>query len=94
MNNLIDDDENEPISAHFKECIDFIDSIDGPVLIHCWAGISRSATIVVAYLMTKREMKFKEAIEFVKERRSFICPNDGFIDQLRHHEIPIITDSS
>lgn len=79
----IDDDESEPISDHFDECINFIDSTNGPVLVHCWAGISRSATIVVAYLMRKREMNYKEAIQFVQKRRSFICPNDGFLDQLK-----------
>lgn len=78
----IDDDEGEPISEHFEECVDFIDSIDGAVLVHCYAGISRSATIVIAYLMIKRGMIYEEAIRFVQKKRSFICPNKGFLISL------------
>jgi len=81
----IDDDEDEPISEHFKECVDFIDSIDGAVLVHCYAGISRSATIVIAYLMIKRGMVYEEAIRFVQKKRSFICPNKGFLKELEKY---------
>lgn len=53
----------------------------GKVLIHCIMGISRSATIAIAYLMIKKRFKAKEAVEKVKKARD-IKPNNGFLKQL------------
>lgn len=53
----------------------------GIVLIHCIMGISRSATIAIAYLMIKKGLRAKEAVEKVKKARD-IRPNDGFLKQL------------
>jgi hypothetical protein len=77
----LDDVDDAPIGKHFEQCFDIIDS-GGCVLIHCWAGISRSATIVLAYLMRRKGMALDVAWCFVKERRSCINPNDGFILEL------------
>ena len=49
------------------------------VLVHCAAGISRSATIVIAWLMKTYGINRNKAILFVRARRSIISPNDGFI---------------
>ena len=49
---------------------------------HCFGGISRSATIVIAYMMKKEMMNLEEAFNYVKERRDIINPNDGFIKKL------------
>lgn len=73
----------EPIREHFKECVDFINSVDGAVLVHCAAGVSRSATIVIAYLILHEKMEYHNAIAFVKQRRRIIKPNHGFLLQLR-----------
>jgi protein-tyrosine phosphatase len=54
------------------------------VLVCCSAGKSRSATIIVAYLMKHRSMTFEKAMEFVKERRS-ININPGFLKRLKFH---------
>lgn len=43
-------------------------------------GISRSATIVIAYLMFAEKLHINKAFNFVKERRSMIDPNEGFIE--------------
>ena len=48
------------------------------VLIHCFAGASRSATVVIAYLMYRRMLSFDTAYKFVKERRYETSPNIGF----------------
>jgi protein-tyrosine phosphatase len=48
--------------------------------------MSRSASIVIAYLMWKEHIKFKEAFDFVKEKRHSIEPNGGFIMQLKYFE--------
>lgn len=53
---------------------------------HCFAGISRSATIIIAYLMRYHNMDLREAHAFVRKQRSFICPNHGFMGQLRRYE--------
>lgn len=86
---FIEDHEDEPIHTEFKDCIDFINRIDGPVLVHCMAGISRSATIVIAYLMKERGMDYADAYNYVKERRRIINPNSGFKIQLRQFELEL-----
>lgn len=53
----------------------------GIVLIHCIMGISRSATIAIAYLIIKKGFRAKEAVEKVKKARD-IRPNNGFLKQL------------
>eukprot|EP01059_Diplonema_ambulator_P010889 TRINITY_DN2090_c0_g1_i1.p1 TRINITY_DN2090_c0_g1~~TRINITY_DN2090_c0_g1_i1.p1 ORF type:complete len:433 (+),score=123.39 TRINITY_DN2090_c0_g1_i1:55-1353(+) len=56
------------------------------VLVHCFAGLSRSVTLVCAYLMKKHKMTFKEAITFVKKARPNANPNQGFRNQLMAYE--------
>ncbi|XP_056602050.1 dual specificity protein phosphatase 26-like [Triplophysa dalaica] len=72
------------ISVLFKPAAEFIHTAlmeEGKILVHCWAGVSRSATIVSSYLMLKQNMTLKEAINTVKEKRG-ILPNRGFLRQL------------
>jgi len=56
------------------------------VLVHCLAGMSRSATIVCAYLLATTPMNTEETIAFVKSKRSIIHPNYGFQKQLKAWE--------
>ena len=49
-------------------------------------GISRSSTIVIAYLMWKTRATFNETYFFVKNRRKYISPNEGFVAQLKIFE--------
>lgn len=55
----------------------------GRVLVHCNAGISRSPTVCIAYLMITKELTFVEAYDLVKSKRPCIQPNAGFMKQLR-----------
>ena len=50
------------------------------------AGASRSATIVIAYLMWTNKWKFDKALDFVTKKRPIVCPNDGFQSQLKIFE--------
>lgn len=54
----------------------------GKVFVHCHQGVSRSATLVVAYLMWKQGRCFYDALQYVKARRSVVSPNPGFLVQL------------
>eukprot|EP01016_Furgasonia_blochmanni_P009008 TRINITY_DN13727_c0_g1_i1.p1 TRINITY_DN13727_c0_g1~~TRINITY_DN13727_c0_g1_i1.p1 ORF type:complete len:163 (+),score=34.93 TRINITY_DN13727_c0_g1_i1:96-584(+) len=83
-----DDSEDYNMSQHFEECISFIKSAleNGNVLVHCAAGISRSASIIVAFLIKEKEMTTEEALAFVRTKREIACPNLGFMEQLRKYE--------
>ncbi|VDO19440.1 unnamed protein product [Heligmosomoides polygyrus] len=58
----------------------------GNVLVHCEIGVSRSATVVAAYVMQKLRYSARKAVEFVKISRPLICPNEGFFTQLQIFE--------
>ncbi len=49
------------------------------VLVHCQAGISRSVTLVLYWLMTRKGMTFNDAFEYIKTRRNIANPNSGFV---------------
>jgi protein-tyrosine phosphatase len=82
----IDDTEYTSIQQYLEdvsEIIDFEISKGGNVLVHCWAGISRSASMVIAYLMWKYCLSYNNAYKYVHNCRSIISPNIGFIYQLK-----------
>ena len=72
---------SENIIKYFKECIEFIEK-NNKTFIHCTCGVSRSASIVLAYLMWKSHSSFNDTYLFVKKRRPEIDPNNGFRRQL------------
>lgn len=73
-------------SGRFLEAVG--SSADGSaVLVHCNAGVSRSASIVVAYLMQYEQMRFADAIALVKAKRTCCRPNDGFVRQLKELDV-------
>ncbi|XP_012781059.1 dual specificity protein phosphatase 19 isoform X3 [Ochotona princeps] len=59
---------------------------DGVVLVHCNAGVSRAAAIVIGFLMNSEEIPFISAFSLVKNARPSICPNSGFMEQLRTYQ--------
>ena len=77
----INDLPRENIIKYFGECLLFIDD-NKKVLVHCMAGSSRSASIVIAYLMWKNQLDFKETVKFVEQITPCINPNYGFVKQL------------
>ena len=68
------------------------------LLIHCMAGISRSVTVTIAYLMSRFRMPMQSAYQFVKDKRPAISPNLNFMGQLvefeRELELRLPTDRS
>ncbi|KFP89755.1 Dual specificity protein phosphatase 15, partial [Apaloderma vittatum] len=73
------------IKRHFKECITFIHQCrlrGGNCLVHCLAGISRSTTVVVAYVMAVTELSSQEVLEAIRTVRPVANPNPGFRQQL------------
>ncbi|XP_070833829.1 dual specificity protein phosphatase 19-like isoform X2 [Chaetodon trifascialis] len=77
------------IISHVGECSSFIDGAreqDGVVLVHCNAGVSRSSSIVIGYLMLREELSFDDAYSQVKQARPSIRPNPGFYHQLQRYK--------
>ncbi|VDM57797.1 unnamed protein product [Angiostrongylus costaricensis] len=73
------------ISAHFSTTNEFIHSArlkQTAVLVHCLAGVSRSATVVAAYLITVCDLSFSNALKFISKKRPVVNPNFGFRMQL------------
>lgn len=65
----------------------------GVVYVHCQQGVSRSATVVLAYLMLYQNMSLMTAARAVREKRE-IFPNEGFLKQLCVLEKEIETASA
>ena len=81
----VNDFPRENIIQYFGECLLFIED-NRKTLVHCVAGASRSATIVIAYIMWKNQLDYKESAKFVEKMRPCINPNYGFVRQLQIFE--------
>ncbi|EJF56347.1 DSPc-domain-containing protein [Dichomitus squalens LYAD-421 SS1] len=56
------------------------------VLVHCQQGVSRSAAVVIAYLIYTQNMSYDSAFDLVKRKRACIKPNSGFVRCLQDWE--------
>jgi Leucine-rich repeat (LRR) protein len=77
------------ISQFFSDAARFIESEleqGRNVLVHCAVGMSRSASIVIAYLMFAQRMSLDQAVLWTRRRRPIISPNNGFMQQLQEME--------
>lgn len=59
------------------------------ILVHCQSGHSRSATVIIAYLILYKRMSFEQAYEYVKTKRPLIKPNFQFQTYLKEIEFDI-----
>lgn len=84
----VEDNTKTDIAKYFPETYAFIDQAlkQGKVLVHCEQGISRSPTVVAAYLMKKWVMSADEALKFIASKRPSINPNPSFINQLKNYQ--------
>eukprot|EP00127_Corallochytrium_limacisporum_P007271 Clim_evm12s246 gene=Clim_evmTU12s246 len=86
------DKKHQDITASTLEILNQLDEAlrkgddPEPVLVHCVAGISRSASVVIAYVMVRHKCSLKDAYQHVKDRRSIVSPNPSFIEQLQKIE--------
>jgi atypical dual specificity phosphatase len=91
------DKPNENIDRWFDLVADKIKDVEsrnGNCLVHCVAGISRSASMCIAYLMKHRAMTLRDAFYLVKSKRTFIRPNLGFWSQLVGYERKLFGQTS
>jgi len=85
----IEDDSAAALQPHLEAACDYISASLGRgdnVLVHCQQGVSRSAAVVIAYLIRERSMTYDAAFDLVKRRRQCIKPNSGFVKTLREWE--------
>ena len=79
----IQDSLDANILPHIDASIQFIKKCESNVLVHCSAGVSRSVSIVVAYLMKEKGMSYSDSIHYVRKRRPIANPNYSFVQQLK-----------
>lgn len=85
----VEDMGREPIGLFFPEATEFIHTQllqERPVLVHCKAGVSRSASVVIAYLIEYCGYSLHDAFKLTLQHRPTITPNPGFMEQLRCYE--------
>lgn len=84
------DAPDQDLSQFFSVCNDFIHGArlrrECNVLIHCLAGMSRSVTICIAYIMSVSHLNWCEALRVVRVGRKIANPNSGFQIQLQDFE--------
>lgn len=76
---MAEDAEDFDLYRYFDECANFIrDQIKNTnVFVHCYAGISRSASVVIAYMIKHLGYSLKEALRKCKNARPIVEPNKG-----------------
>jgi len=82
---LNDNPNITPITPHLQQIVDFIHNArqnDGRVLIHCKAGVNRSAAAMLAYICHREKISSEEALEFLKQRKPDVQPWNGFLQQV------------
>ncbi|KAJ7132160.1 protein-tyrosine phosphatase-like protein [Mycena epipterygia] len=95
----IADRSDVDISQYLNQTTEFISAAlaeneNNNVLVHCFQGVSRSATVVCAYLVATTTMTASESIVYVQAKRSIVCPNIGFRNQLQTWSVQSFGDDA
>ncbi|KAI4384004.1 hypothetical protein MLD38_009778 [Melastoma candidum] len=97
----LQDNPSEDITSILYDVFDYFEDVKeqrGRVFVHCCQGVSRSTSLVIAYLMWREGQSFDDAFQFVKAARGIADPNMGFACQLlqcqkRVHAFPLSPSS-
>lgn len=85
----VDDTPYDSIKGYFDRIADKIhehSQSGGRSMVHCAAGVSRSTSLVLAYLMKYKNMSLQSAFDYVSAKRPIVKPNSGFWRQLQEYE--------
>ena len=78
----LSDVKSERIEPFFFRALNVIENVrvegKGKCLIHCYQGVSRSVTLIIAYLMWLENMTYQDALDCVRKTRGIARPNIGF----------------
>ncbi|XP_035525186.1 protein phosphatase Slingshot homolog 3 isoform X2 [Morone saxatilis] len=86
MNIRVYDVEATDLLPHWTDTYNFINTArksGQAVLVHCKMGVSRSGSTVIAYAMKQQHWSLDVALGYVRDRRSIVKPNEGFMKQLQ-----------
>ncbi|KAK6937056.1 Dual specificity phosphatase, catalytic domain [Dillenia turbinata] len=97
----LQDSPSEDITSILYDVFDYFEDVreqGGRVFVHCCQGVSRSTSLVIAYLMWREGQSFEDAFQYVKAARGVTNPNMGFACQLlqcqkRVHAVPVSPSS-
>ncbi|EGG21596.1 hypothetical protein DFA_01482 [Cavenderia fasciculata] len=94
----LEDEEDQPIIPFIEEqAYHFIEEArleKGRVFVHCLAGRSRSASVILGYLLMSKRLPLSQLYYTVLDRRSIILPNNGFMHQLMDFEFRLLANRS
>jgi len=79
---IMRDGKQRLTSPVIDEVLDFIDRANGPVLVHCDAGISRSVIIAMVYLMHHCGISLADSLTIIKNVRTAVRPQINFLTDL------------
>ncbi len=97
MQVTVDDTPFAQLRTYFDRVADRINQEvrrGGKVLVHCVAGVSRSSTLCMVYLMKYKNMTLRQAHDLCKMRRPYVRPNNGFWRQLIDYELKLFGTNS
>lgn len=84
---VLDDSPSTRIINIFPKCGQILDrwlsQPNATVIVHCYAGISRSSSTVISYLMCKHKISLSSTFRYVQKKRPVVNPNTGFMEQLQ-----------